>query len=207
MAVLTAITFPHYFLKEGCTHWSAPRQRRNTQWPGVLRLQPRGGKTIRSSVVRQRLGLQSLGRQELRRSRGGEAAHEGNQPGPAQAAALQPHPLHSMVVDSRTVGSRVINVTDWPHPAVGPEMGPGNRPARRDADADCLMTDFYAGWCFPSYDNILYRVWGICRMDRETISPTMSLGWCTRGTRTPRSSMMREGSPPRRPTAIRLIFS
>jgi hypothetical protein len=23
-----------------------------------------------------------------------------------------------------------------------------------------LMTDFYAGWCFPSYDNILYRVWG-----------------------------------------------
>jgi hypothetical protein len=23
-----------------------------------------------------------------------------------------------------------------------------------------LMTDFYAGWCFPDYDNILYRVWG-----------------------------------------------
>ena len=23
-----------------------------------------------------------------------------------------------------------------------------------------LMTDFYAGWFFPSYDKILYRVWG-----------------------------------------------
>ena len=23
-----------------------------------------------------------------------------------------------------------------------------------------LMTDFYGGWCFPDYDNILYRVWG-----------------------------------------------
>ena len=24
----------------------------------------------------------------------------------------------------------------------------------------CIMMDFYMGWIFPDYDNILYRVWG-----------------------------------------------
>ena len=70
-----------------------------------------------------------------------------------------------------------------------------------------LMTDFYGGWCFPSYDNILYRVWGNLPMARGTISPTTSLAWCTRDTRTHPSFHDERGfAAPRHPTEIRIDF-
>ena len=136
-ATLVSLNFGHYLLKEGTLH---PHRGRDgagaAQQPGLLRLHPRGRQAVWRPLVRQCVGLQPLGLQVVWRPGGQRRrfprAHQGVQPQPAEAAAVQPHPLQQR---GRGVRERLVRgrqaLADRPHPAVGPCAGlKQTRPAR-----------------------------------------------------------------------------
>ena len=163
MAGLTAITFPHYLLKEGVYTLigsEAAQEHPNAQ---VFYAFNRG--------AGKQYGVPWFGNASIYNRWGGKSygGRGGGRGGPTKGTSLAllkrllySHILYnSMVVGFENgwfegdqlspIGRIQQSAQKWVR-----ETGP---PGVMQTQIG-LMTDFYAGWCFPSYDNILYRVWG-----------------------------------------------
>jgi hypothetical protein len=162
MAGLTAITFPHYLLKEGLYTLigsEAGQEHPNAQ---VFYAFNRGaGKQygvpwFGNVSIYNRWGGKSYG------SNGGR-----NSPTKGTSLALLKRLLYSHILyNSMVVGFENGWFDGDQLSPIGRIQQSAQKWVRENGQPGVmqtqigLMTDFYTGWCFPSYDNILYRVWG-----------------------------------------------
>jgi hypothetical protein len=163
MAVLTAITFAHYFLREGVytlVGSEAAQEHPNGQ---VFYAFNRGaGKQygvpwFGNASVYNRWGGKSYG--------GPGGARNG--PTKGTSLALLKRLLYSHILyNSMVVGFENGWFQGDQLSPIGRIQQSAQKWVRQTGQPGVmqtqigLMTDFYAGWCFPSYDNILYRAWG-----------------------------------------------
>jgi hypothetical protein len=162
MAGLTAITFAHYLLKEGLYTMigsEAAQEHPNAQ---VFYAFNRGaGKQygvpwFGNASIYNRWGGKSYG------SNGGR-----NNPTKGTSLALLKRLLYSHILyNSMVVGFENGWFDGDQLSPIGRIQQSAQKWVRENGQPGAmqtqigLMTDFNAGWCFPSYDNILYRVWG-----------------------------------------------
>ena len=163
MAGLTAITFAHYLLKEGVYTLigsEAAQEHPNAQ---VFYAFNRG--------AGKQYGVPWFGNASIYNRWGGKnyGGRAGGRGGPTKGTSLAllkrllySHILYnSMVVGFENgwfdgdqlspIGHIQQSAQQWVR-----QTGP---PGVMQTQIG-LLTDFYAGWCFPDYDHILYRVWG-----------------------------------------------
>jgi len=163
MAVLTAITYAHYFLKEGLytlVGSEAAQEHPNGQ---VFYAFNRG--------AGKQYGVPWFGNASIYNRWGGKSygGAGGARGGPTKGTSLAL--LKRLLYSHILYNSMVVGFENgW---FEGDQLSPIGRiqqsaqkwvretgqPGVMQTQIG-LMTDFYAGWCFPSYDNILYRVWG-----------------------------------------------
>jgi hypothetical protein len=163
MAGLTAVTFPHYLLKEGVYTLigsEAAQEHPNAQ---VFYAFNRG--------AGKQYGVPWFGNASIYnrwggKSYGGRAGGRGS-PTKGTSLALLKRLLYSHILyNSMVVGfengwfdgdqlSPIGRIQQSAQKWVRETGPPGVMQTQIG-----LMTDFYAGWFFPSYDKILYRVWG-----------------------------------------------